>query len=626
MTMRRSFLSLSTSLSFTALVVAACTTNDPSPSAPGPSAEGGASPDGASSSGTDPVPALTRTIAFRGISHPISEAEKRVVNAASSVVVDGKEVPIGYKTIMRGGDRIGANVFGALTNKDGETIKANDGSPMIDLTADFSSLLPIDGKLFMVTHFESSKPAAMYVTELAQNKQTGELTPVATQPIDFSASGGLWTPCAGSVSPWNTHLGSEEYEPDARAFGAAATVAAVDANFRQMARYFKVDPETATLEDLRSVLDPYHYGFAVEVTVHSNGSAAAVKHYAMGRRALELPYVMPDKKTVYLTDDGDNTGFYMFLASTPGDLTKGKLYAMKWNQTSADGPGAADAAFIQLGPEASDANIEALLVAKTKFTDIFATETPNTDGTCPTAGFHAIHQSRTNECLKLKVGQELAASRLETRRYAAYLGATTEMNKEEGFTFDPDSMTAYVAITDIGAGMVDNAPDDLGGPNHVRLKANLCGAVYSLAVGGDATIGSDYVVKSWKGLIAGEPMTWPPGTCAVDKIANPDNISFVTKYKTLIIGEDCGKAQHQNDAVWSMDIGTKAITRILTTPFGAESTSVYFYPNVGGFAYVNAVVQHPFGESDVDKLSLEPDPAKAKMPYVGYLGPFPKMD
>ena len=28
--------------------------------------------------------------------------------------------------------------------------------------------------------------------------------------------GGLWTPCAGSVTPWNTHIGSEEYEPDGK--------------------------------------------------------------------------------------------------------------------------------------------------------------------------------------------------------------------------------------------------------------------------------------------------------------------------------------------------------------------------------------------------------------------------
>lgn len=31
-----------------------------------------------------------------------------------------------------------------------------------------------------------------------------------------SAWGGLWTPCAGSVTPWNTHIGSEEYEPDGK--------------------------------------------------------------------------------------------------------------------------------------------------------------------------------------------------------------------------------------------------------------------------------------------------------------------------------------------------------------------------------------------------------------------------
>jgi hypothetical protein len=30
------------------------------------------------------------------------------------------------------------------------------------------------------------------------------------QPVDWSAWGGLWTPCAGSVTPWNTRLGGEE--------------------------------------------------------------------------------------------------------------------------------------------------------------------------------------------------------------------------------------------------------------------------------------------------------------------------------------------------------------------------------------------------------------------------------
>src|SRR6185437_13267784 len=61
-------------------------------------------------------------------------------------------------------------------------------------------------------------PASMSYTTIDQNKKTGELEPVKLSKIDFSGVDGLWIPCNGSLSPWNTHLGSEEYEADARAF------------------------------------------------------------------------------------------------------------------------------------------------------------------------------------------------------------------------------------------------------------------------------------------------------------------------------------------------------------------------------------------------------------------------
>lgn len=51
--------------------------------------------------------------------------------------------------------------------------------------------------------------------------------------------------------------------------------------------------------------------------------------------AIELPYVMPDKKTVYITDDGDNTMLGMYVASEAGDLSCGSLYAAKFIQTDA---------------------------------------------------------------------------------------------------------------------------------------------------------------------------------------------------------------------------------------------------------------------------------------------------
>ena len=50
--------------------------------------------------------------------------------------------------------------------------------------------------------------------ELKQDKETCKLSVISQVPTNWSDWGGLWTPCAGSVSPWTTHLGSEEYEPN----------------------------------------------------------------------------------------------------------------------------------------------------------------------------------------------------------------------------------------------------------------------------------------------------------------------------------------------------------------------------------------------------------------------------
>jgi hypothetical protein len=57
-----------------------------------------------------------------------------------------------------------------------------------------------------------------------QDPMTGELTMDWHKPTNWSAWGGLWVPCAGSITPdamkssnalSNGHAGGEEYEPDA---------------------------------------------------------------------------------------------------------------------------------------------------------------------------------------------------------------------------------------------------------------------------------------------------------------------------------------------------------------------------------------------------------------------------
>jgi len=588
------------------------------------------------------------TLSFAPVNAPTRDADKRLVVASSLARLNGEDVPIGFHTEARSGQAFGSEVFGRIVDQHGAPLKNADTSDVVSPSNDFSSLIKVGSKLFEITHFETT-PAAMYLSELEQSA-SGELEIVSTKPIDFSAFKGLWTPCAGSVSPWNTHLGSEEYPADARQWENAATLAEVGGG--EMIRYFGLDTATATVAQAKAVFNPYNYGYVTEVAVSEDGTPTVQKHYAAGRRALELSYVMPDQKTVYLTDDGTNDGFYMFVAKTPGDLSEGTLYAARWFQTSPSGAphGAADIIWVQLGPSAKDSDVQPL-IATTKFSDIFESETPNADGSCPGAvnGFKSnavdVTYGVATECLKLKPGMELLASRLESRRYAGYVGATTEFRKNEGITFNPEASRLYVSFSEINNGATDNHPTrDKGGPNHLRLAENVCGGVFEYALAPDAAIGSDYVVTSAQALIEGTwlanpaaPNKYPDdspygknasgkagtdkNTRSVNNIANPDNISYLPGYDTLLIGEDSG-VEHQNDAVWAYNVVTRELTRILTTPYGAETTGVYYYPNLDGHAYIKVQVQHPFGESDQDQSV--PD-GSDKRSYTGYLGPLPAM-
>ena len=81
--------------------------------------------------------------------------------------------------------------------------------------------------------------------------------------------------------------------------------------------------------------------------------------------------------------------------------------------------------------------------------------------------------------------------------------------------------------------------------------------------------------------------------------------------------EDSGEG-HENDALWAYHLEDKTLTRLVSAPLGAELTSAYYYPDIGGYGYLMTVVQHPFaGVSD------PPADPTARRAQVGYLGPFP---
>lgn len=526
-------------------------------------------------------------IRFESITYPRTDSAKRDIIASKNISIDAKMSAIDYHTIARSGEPIGNGVFGVVKDIQGNDLFVSDAN-------DFSSLHNVDGQIFMITHFESV-PAAMYLTKLTQNKN-GILTATDTKNIDFSSVGGLWIPCAGSVSPWGTHLGSEEYEPDA----------SLVYKTKPMTDYFSGDSTKVKL---------YNYGWTPEVKIlNKNGDVNITKHYAMGRFSHELAYVLPDNKTVYMSDDGTNVGLFMFIASTPKDLSAGNLYIAKYDQVGQKG----QLEWIDLG-YATNEEIKRGIDAGIGFHDIFERVAPK-GKSCPT-GFSSINTTFGHECLKLKVGMEIIASRLESRRYGAMLGGTSEFRKLEGITYNSDTNELYLSVSEINKGMLDHSFYDAGGSQDINLRQNDCGAVYRMGFKKESKIDSEYVAGTMSSLIAGVPANSPHNSCALEGIANPDNISYIPHAGTLLIGED-SSGGHQNDAIWSYDIKQDKLTRILTTPYGSETTSVYYYKNFGGFSYIMATIQHPYGETDTDKKEKEDD----ERAYTGYFGPIPLLE
>ncbi len=557
---------------------------------------------------------LAHTLSFEPIDYASTDAQKREVIATPSATLDGQKIDLGYHILARGGDMVGDTEFAVLTDQNGEALTDAEGKT-VSASADYTSILPVGDRIWSITHFES-RPAAMYLSELKQD-EAGQLTPISTRPIDFSGVGGLWVPCAGSVTPWNTHLGSEEYPPDARAQAEATALDQIDDYDYPMARYFGLDPETMSLDDFRGAFNPYRYGYPTEVAVSEDGETTVTKHYSMGRVAVELAYVLPDRKTAYISDDGTNVILQRFVADNEDDLSSGTLYAAKWTQTSGEGAGAADIEWVDLG-HTDDATIQAAIDGGVTFADIFETADIADDGTCP-EGFMSSNAEAKAECLKVKDGMEAVASRVETRRYASMMGATAEFRKMEGITYNPDKNVVYYAMSEVSKAMTEGSKGDKGGRDDVKLPENICGAVYELTLDGtEAT--------SMKALVAGIPRDYAAGEpgegniCDLDGIANPDNISYIPGTGVLMIGEDTVEG-HQNDVVWAYDIDKDELTRVFSSPYGSETTSVYWHGDVNGHAYITAVVQHPYGESDEDKLESKED-AQA---YVGYIGPFPAL-
>ncbi len=558
-----------------------------------------------------------------------------ILTSSGAAYADGYTDALSFTSLMSAGAVNNGQKFGLLKNSNDVAITYTDGSPFIcdgengnasGSGLDHVSLLQKDSRLFMVAQFEC-EVGAMYGFELEQNATNGKLSvkPNSMQYISQKDDFGGWVHCAGMTTPWNSHLGSEEYEPNARTVESSlnqTTMLTSNNYFNEVTKFYWADENNS---NATANNNPYFYGYIPEVKVNGSVTPAIytyTKHFAMGRASWEMAYVMPDNRTAYLGDDGSKVGFFMFIADTAKDLSAGTLYAAKWTQLSNVGAGVANLSWIKLG-HSDDATIKAIVATEPKFSDIFNYAAP-TGTTCP-AGYTYISTSAGSECLNVKAGKETAAAFLETRRYAAMLGATTEYNKEEGVTYNPEKNVIYVAMSAISGTMSDTRGD-------IQLSQNNCGAVYELALTTSArdtngvAINSGLVAMNQKGLVAGTPKTYTgvysAYKCDVDGISNPDNVAYLAGQNILAIGEDT--SAHPNDFVWAFDTATGKMVRIASTPYGSETTSPYWHTNVNGYGYMTLTTQHPFGEilaSDKD-YNLTSNPFADKNSSIGVIGAF----
>jgi len=550
------------------------------------------------------------------------------IRSSQSVTINGQQQPLSYQTLFATGDKNNGEYFGSIKDVNGKPVKFADGSKYIcsgtnegvGSGLDHISILKKNNKLFMVSQYECAI-GALYMNELEQT-QNGQLKVKANSLkfIDQSSEFGGFVHCAGQTTPWQSHLSSEEYEPDARTIEAQfdPVTGLTGINYYDELRfYWQGDLARA---------NPYFYGWIPEVQIDARDSPVYSKHYSMGRFSHELAYVMPDQKTVYMSDDGTNGGFYLYIADKPQDLSSGHLYAAKWIQTSGKGLGEAIINWADLG-HTDDASIRKWVGKKLNFSNLFATADRDNNEQCP-SGFQSVNTMHGSECLKLKDingdgnisrTDEIIAARLETRRMAAYLGATTEFRKAEGITFNPQQNKLYLSISEVARGMENFNKNgeaekkyDLGGHNDIQLNYNRCGGVYQLQIEANPEMRSDYVAHKISGLIAGIPQDDNQNSCSLDGLANPDNISFLPESNSLIIGED--SSHHQNNLVWSFNTETSKLTPVFSTPTDAEATSPFWHKDINGYGYLTVVTQHPLKNEQVE--------THKKASHAGIIGPF----
>ncbi|MBJ8434029.1 PhoX family protein [Acinetobacter pittii] len=566
-----------------------------------------------------PQPSKFKNAKFTTMPAPTTAADRATTLVNSKLEIEWEDstptpYQLAYKPFFKTGDSVpklggGTIIAGGYFDVNGNPIMdksvAGKERQFFSDCPDGSSLIQLEGAkvegvanpVFHVVQFEyNSKdqaggdtygqlPSPIAILTLDQDQKTGHLELKKYFNVDTAPVHGLWITCGASLSPWNTHLSSEEYEPDAFNQGIGGT------DPKYLGKYFFGDETKA---------NPYNYGHLPEVTVNLDGTGSIKKHYCLGRISHELIHVMPDNRTALMGDDYTNGGFFMFVADKEKDLSAGTLYVAKYINTLTE-TSTASIQWIKLG-HATSKEIEDLVAGGIKSTDIMESLTTNPND----ASYTEITLAKKQLWVKLKPGMEKAAAFLETHRYAALKGASMAFTKMEGTNVNIKDKIAYSALANIQDSMVIGGKGYVAGHNVAFSKKITAGGVLAHKLGNSFTdnegsaINSEWVPLYSYMLLMGEDLATADklgNTANPDKIASPDNLKFSETLRTLFIGEDSGN--HVNNFLWAYNVDTKELTRLLSTPAGAESTGLHAVDSINGWTYIMSNFQHPGDSSSV---------------------------
>ncbi|MGK0404987.1 MAG: secreted PhoX family phosphatase [Oleispira sp.] len=469
-----------------------------------------------------------------------------------------------YKVLGQSASTLGGKLeegLGTIYNLAGDTKIFENNMP------DFNGFIPTGpGKGYLFTNWELF-PGGMSRMNIEKDAQ-GNWGVLDAMMVDFASVNGTGANCFGSVSPWNTPLTSEEWVVNTSVGSTtnpswnSPTKIADDALLAGM----------WALSDNAS--NPYDYGYIVEITDPESVTPLPVKHFTIGRYEHENSIVMPDRKTVYSSQDDTGGVLFKFVADTAEDLTVGTLFGAKLEQDAGLNDPAVtgfDVTWVELA-SGNNAEIGGWInefdgIGTDQFVDGESSYMTLADVEAWADWVIAGRQAGVNYPTLANGGGKVTAGLpmddrsafLESRQAARQLGATAEWRKLEGISIHQDRVeeavtsvdkvadevvTAaymYLAIADLDNTMIDDEGD-------IQLSSRVkdCGGVYR------AKIENDYSLTRIEPVIMGATYRSSldgAERCDVNNLSQPDNV-VVMKDGRILLGED---GFQENNTLWMYD-------------------------------------------------------------------------